>query len=104
MSQVIVEFGRANAAQPGRSSDASVYDPFPQSEEITSSGTSQATTMTADAHDVAIVINNGTDAIWVDFAASPTAAVGTTVFIAPNTQRDFGPIGKGMKAAVINDS
>ena len=104
MSQVIIEFGCAMAPQQGRTSDAPVSDPFPQSEEITSSGTSQATTVTADASDVATVINNGTDDIWVQFASSPTASVGNGVFVPAETTRDFGPLGVGMKAAVINDS
>jgi len=104
MSQVVIEFGRAMAPQPGRSADAPVYDPFPQAEEITSSGISQPTTMTSDAYNVATVINNGNEAIWVAFGAAPTAAVGMDAFVPANSIRDFGPLGLGMKAADINDT
>lgn len=104
MPQVIVEFGRSMAPQPGRSTDAPVYDPFPQVEEVTSSGTSQATTIAAKAHDVAAIMNAGTTPVWAAFGTSPTAAVGSGVFIPANTVRDFGPIGAGMKAAIIDDS
>lgn len=102
MAQVIVEFGPAMAPQVGKSAAAPVFSPFAQTEEVTSSGTSAATTMTAVEYDVASIYSSGN--VWVTFGASPTAAVGTTSFIAAGTRRDFGPLGVGMKCAVIDDS
>lgn len=104
MSQVIIEF----SAAPVRSGfgDAPLVDvQRTESEEKASSGTSQATTMTApQAGWSCSVRNNGTDDIWVAFGKAPTAAVGTTHFVEANTRRDFGNLGVDFKAAVINDS
>lgn len=98
MSQVIIEIG--NAVDVGGSSI--VHAGAVKVEEITSSGTSQATTITTRGRSVVTIINNGTDAIWVNFGA--TAAVASKHFIAPNTQRDFGGTANGQTVNVINDS
>ena len=103
MAQVFVRFGRGGApSQAGGVSQ--VFDAYPQVEELSSSGTSAATTITAKKGDVARVTNNGTGTIWVTFGASPTAAVETTHPIGPGLTEDLGPIGEGQKCAVIDDS
>lgn len=103
MGQVIVEFGKATA--PSRFGGAAqVYNPGGQSEEVTSSGTSAQTTMTANKDDIAIVTNNGGTMIWVKFGENPTAAVEDMHAVAANQRRDFGPMGENFKAAVIDDS
>ena len=101
MSQVIIEMGRAHAP------DSGTAQVFPARghvvSEITSSGTAQDGASASPATGcVATVINNGTDAIWVNFAG--TAAVGSGHFLSPNTVRDFGPLEMGDIASVINDS
>lgn len=103
MSQVVIEFSAASVGTPYGTTPILSTDGA-QSEEITSSGTSQATTMTTDRWDVASVMNNGSEDIWITFAATPTAVVGTTHFLAAGERRDFGPLTVGYKAAVINDS
>lgn len=103
MSQVVIEFGKSSVGTPYGESPIFAVDDV-QSEEITSSGTSQATTIEAVQWDSATIKNNGEENIWVTFAASPTAAVGATMFIAAGERRDVGPLSEGYKAAVINDS
>lgn len=101
MSQVLISMGEATAPRSGQ---AQVYPPNMRSAEITSSATSQAAGLSARYGEICRVINNGTDTIWVTFAASPVAAVLTTHAIAPNTASDFGPMEAGFDVAVINDS
>lgn len=103
MAQVIIEFGAAPALSLNGA--ATIMDVTgAQSEEITSTGTSQATTMTANNGDACTVTNNGAEDVWVTFGSSPTAAVAATHFVAANTTRDFGNLRSGYKCAVINDS
>lgn len=73
-------------------------------EELATSGTHARSTVTADAGDYARIVNNSSGLVWVTFAATPTAAVGTTYAIPPNTAADFGPLLAGDKASVIDDS
>lgn len=104
MSQVIIEFGQVALSEGGRDTPASDYQAV--TEEITSSGTSQTTTAETDANaqrNIVTVINNGTDAIWVAFDATATAA-SPSRFVAPNTTRDFAGIKRGVTVSVINDS
>lgn len=104
MSQVIIEFAEVVTSSEAKDTPVSHY--YAVSEEITSSGTSQATTAAttrAGRDNVVTVINNGTDAIWVNFGATATAA-SPSRFIAPNTTRDFGNVLKGVTVSVINDS
>ncbi len=101
MAQVIIVFGKAGA--PSQNGGMPVFEPGGQSEEVTSSGTSGATTMTANAFDVARVTAS-TGNVWVEFGASPTAAVGTTHFILAGQTLEFGPLGLDFKCAVIDDS
>lgn len=104
MAQITISFGKGGA--PSNAGGVSqVFDAYAQTEEVTSSGTSAATTITANKHDVARVTNHdASQMVWVTFGASPTAAVGTTHAIAPGSTQDLGPIGEGHKAAVIDDS
>lgn len=77
----------------------------PLSEYKTASGESQATTGSAPdlGTDTAIwrIANAGTGAIWVTFAASPTAAAGTTWLILPGTAECF-TAEPGDKCAIIS--
>jgi len=104
MAQVVIEMGVAPAASiHGEGQLLSIHGL--QGEEITSTGTSQSTTITTtNAGDAVVITNNGAEDIWVAFGSSPTAAVGTTAFIPANTLRDFGDMRTGYKVAVINDS
>lgn len=101
MSQVIASMGEASAPRSGQ---AQVYCPNMRTAEITSSGGNQVMGLSAKYGEICTIMNNGTDTIWAHFGASPTAAVGTTHAIAPNTSRDFGPMEAGFDVAVINDS
>ena len=104
MSQVIIEFAKVGTSAEGRDTRVAHYRAV--SEEITSSGASQATTAATTqraANSIVTVINNGTDAIWVNFGAAATAA-SPSRFIAPNTTRDFNNVPEGTTVSVINDS
>lgn len=103
MSQVIIEMTQVAASSEGKDTPISHYSA--DIEEITSSAADQSTTnvTTADQKDsVVTVINNGAEAIWINFGA--TAAVGSGRFLAPNTSRDFGNVPTGVAIHVINDS
>lgn len=101
MAQIIVEIGRAPAGS--RFGAAPVMEAAgARSEEITSSGTSQATSITANVGDTATVVNNGTEDVW--FAVSETAAVGTTFFVPADKEKSVGGLGEGDTISVINDS
>lgn len=71
----------------------------------TASGTSQPTTAAAPdlGEDVGVwdIVNAGSAAVWVTFAASPTAAAGTTWLIPAGSGRSFAAT-PGDKCAVIN--
>lgn len=100
MSQVIIEIGDAMAVGGSTIDSASGF----VSEEITSSGSPQPTTISGADGRIAYVSNNGSDAIWVRFDGQ-AAAVGSGRFLAPNTARWFGPlIGSNATVSVINDS
>lgn len=98
MSKVIVEIG--DAQQFGGASTFSATGGAVA--VITSSGTSQATTITGAKGKIAHITNYGDDPIWVNFGAD--AAVGVGRFIAPNTFRDLGPLSAADTVSVINDS
>lgn len=103
MAQVVVTFGAA--VTKSRDGGAQVMDAFPRgSEEVTSSGTSAATTLTAGDGDVAEVSNLGTGVIWVKFGAAPVAAVEDAHVIGPGLTKWYGGLSEGDKAAVIDDS
>lgn len=100
--QVLITFGKYTA--PGRYGAAQVHETGGQAEEIISSGTSQATTMTANQGDVCTIVNTASGLLWVAFGESPTAAVGTLHPVPGNSTRTFGPVGAGHKVAIIDDS
>lgn len=104
MAQIILQFGRGGApSQAGGVSQ--VFDANPQTEEITSSGTSAASTMAAKTGDVARITScDDAQLVWVTFAATPVAVAGAGHPINPRATIDIGPIGTGHKMAVINDS
>ncbi len=99
MVQVVVEFGKAPMGRAPVFAAANH-----QVEEMASSGTSSATAMTAVAGDVAVVMNNGATAVWVLFAASPTAVVDSGHFVMAGGTREFGGLQESDKCAVIDDS
>ena len=99
MSQVIIEIGEAYSAGSSSVHSASSYT----SEEITSSGTAQSTTINGSEGSLAFIANNGSDAIWVRMDGND-AAVGSGRFITPNTAREFGPLIGPVTISVINDS
>lgn len=102
MAQVIVSFGKFTA--PGLYAGAQVYESGGQVEELSSGGASVASTITANEGDVCVVTNPAAGLIWVKFDAAPTAAVEDLHPVMGASQRIFGPIGAGMKVAVIDDS
>lgn len=71
------------------------------SQNITSGGTTTASTITAGNNMTAIVTVSGGD-VWVTFGASPTATVGGGKLIVDGTTRSFGNITPGHKMAVID--
>ena len=103
MAQVVITFGLA----PGRGyhQEAQV---FPAknvlSQEMASSTSSQQTTITSRRGDVAQIVNNGPDDIWVTFGPNPIAGIAATHFIPTDTVREFGPLEENDRAAIINDS
>ena len=77
-----------------------IEDISAQNENITSSGTSQATTLTAGNGDFIMVVETDTD-VWVTAGDSPTAVVGTGRLCQAGTARYFS-VQQGWSAAVIN--
>lgn len=71
------------------------------SQVITSSASSQATTITAGNHEVCVVTATG-GAVWVQIAGTPVAAAGSDWLIPDGTTREFGHVPPGSKVAVIN--
>lgn len=83
----------------------SVYSPYGvKSQEVITSGTAAASTITADAGDYARIVNNSDTLIWATVGSAPTAAVGTTYAIGARTSIDLGPLAAGSKVSVIDDS
>lgn len=71
------------------------------SENITSSGTSQQTTITAQTHDAAQITVTG-GAVRVAFGPNPTA-VAASILILDGQTREFGGLSNGDKCAVIDN-
>lgn len=71
-------------------------------EDITSSGTSQATTATASTGDAAQVTVTG-GAVRVAFGPSPTATATDAILILDGQTREFGGLQSGDKCAVIDN-
>lgn len=70
------------------------------SEVISSTGTSQATTIAAGNNSAVTITADGP--VWVAFGSSPVAAEGTDWLILAGQTRDFGRIAPGSKVAVID--
>ena len=82
--------------------DAPVIAAVPRaSEALTTSGTSAATTITAEIGDVVNVRAVG-GGIWVTAGAAPTAAEGTHWFIPDGGFVEFGMMQAGWKIAAID--
>ena len=74
-------------------------------EDITTSGASQATTITAPNDDCMLVVEAwGSGSAWIEIGANPTAAVGTTHLITAPSTRYFAGLKTGDKIAIIDDS
>lgn len=73
-------------------------------EDITTSGTSQATTAVAPVDCICTVEAWGTGSAWIKFGTAPTAAVGSDHLITAPATRHFSGIKANWKAAVIDDS
>ena len=72
-------------------------------ETITSSGTSQATTITTRRGQICSVTASGGN-VWVTAAGTPTASAGTTHLVPDGATRDFGFLEDGWRIAVIDAS
>ncbi len=71
---------------------------------LTTSGTSQIVQRSAvdwTAPDTGFVTLRADGAVWVRFAAAPTAAVGSDLYVAANERREFS-VKNGDKLAVID--
>jgi hypothetical protein len=97
MATVNVSFVRPhilNGAVVAASGDA-------ESEAITSSGTSQATTIAADNQKVVARIAVSGGAVWVKFGSAPTAA-SADKFLVPDGAVEYFSVFTGDKVAVID--
>lgn len=103
MVQVIVTFAAAvTRAQDGAAQVVNARERA--TEEMASSGTSGATTITAGQGDVAMVYNAGATPVWVKFGAAPVAAVGSGHVVGAGFEKSFGALAAGDKMAVIDDA
>lgn len=81
---------------------APVYSPKANAvETITTSGSSQATTIEAKGGDFATLTVTG-GAVFVAIGDTPTAASGSGDLLPDGGSRDFGPLKDGEKIAVID--
>lgn len=81
---------------------APVYASRPKaSQKITSSGTSQASTYSADDGDFVTVFAL-TGAVAIDISANPTAIATSGDVVPSGATRDFGPLKAGDKIAIID--
>jgi hypothetical protein len=107
MAQVIVEFGRVGGGgnfTAGNTGAAVMLGAGITGEEVTTSGTSAATTATSSVGDFVSIYNAGTSVVWGRIGESPTAAVGQDFCIGPEERREFGPLPAGYAVALIDDS
>lgn len=70
-------------------------------EDITSSGTSQASAITAQRGEKCQITASG-GAIWVKFGSAPTASAGNDHLITDGSTREFGFLETGWKVALID--
>jgi hypothetical protein len=100
MGQVLVTYGKVDNRRA-----VPVWAPYgASSEEKTTSGTAGSTTAVASLGDYVRISNNSSTLVWAAIGQSPTAAVGTTFAVLPNTSIDLGPLAAGDKVSVIDDS
>lgn len=104
MAQVIVQFGRGGAPSEAGGITQVLSATRVRTEEVATTTTSQQTTITANADDVAVVTNLGDNLVWVAFGENPTAAPESLHPVPPRETRDFGMLGQGMKAALVDDT
>jgi FlaA1/EpsC-like NDP-sugar epimerase len=96
MSVVNVSFGPAATFQ-----GVPTFSPVPAVNENISGGSGSAsTTGTAGNNHFARVSTD--TAVWITFAATPTAAAGTTFYLPAGVVETFGPIPRGFKCAAID--
>lgn len=102
MATITVIFG--SAVTKGEQGSAPVMNAYPRaSEDVTSSGTTAQSTITALRNDVCEISNpaGGAD-IRVAFGADPTAAAGTGHIVPTGQTRWYGGMIDGHKVAVID--
>ena len=68
---------------------------------ITSSGTTQSTTIAAAPGNICQITATGGN-VWAAFGASPTAAAGSDHLIIDGQTREFGFLAPGYKVAIID--
>lgn len=96
MATLHVRFG---AAMGG---GAPIYAPTPSAaQSITTSGSSQASTVSATQGDIGTVKVTGGN-VYVTVGQSPTASAGAGFYLGDGDRVDFGPLRGGDKIAVIN--
>ena len=85
---------------PLMAASAPAYSPGVRSaQNITATGTSQASTIEADAGEYATILTDA--AVYVAFGPAPVASAANGRMVLANTVRDFGPLPAGTKVAVI---
>ena len=108
MAQVIVEFGRVGSGgnfTAGNTGAPVMVGVGITSEEVTTSGTSAATTATSATGDFVSIYNaDASQVVWGRIGDSPTAAVEQDFSVAPGERREFGPLASGLAVALIDDS
>ena len=97
MATVHVRFG------PVMGSGAPAYQKGGKFESFTSTASTQASTITADAGDFARVSSDG-GTVRIAFAASPTAEGDTGHWVMDGQTIDIGPLASGDKIAIIDAS
>ncbi len=91
-----------NFDDPANIGGTSVFNAYPRaSEDLTSSGTSQQTTITAIAGEVASITASG-GAVWVKAGQSPTAAAGDNHLVADGETKTIGLLRDGDEIAIID--
>lgn len=102
MSSVVIEMATPMPGSPSGAPVPVIQSLGTQTETIASSGTSQATTIKLRrTGDIAVVTNNGTDVVWVNLGAAPTANSNAKHLVLGNTTREFSGQA-GDKVAIKN--
>ncbi len=91
-----------NFESPANVGGTSVFNAYPRkSESVTSSGTSQQTTITALANEAATITSTGGN-VWVKAGQSPTAAAGDNTLVLDGETKTIGPMRAGDEIAIID--